>query len=112
MSTRNARFWVVLLDDPVKITLRPGQRLHWSTWSPDEEGWSSRLEEFEHAGDRVYWRSRTDGVDCDGRLTQYWEGSATLENLAIVDLEQGLLQPSWENEKSSQRDYFAEAMGY
>jgi len=108
----NARFWVVILDEPVKITLTPGQKLHWYKWSPDEEGWSSRYEEFEHDGERVIWRTRTDGVDCDGRLTQYWEGSASLDQLAVSDLGLGVLQPKWENEKTSQRDYQAEAAGY
>ena len=131
----NARFWVWWQDGPVKITLKPGERLTAYSFSRGDEGWSSYTESWVHEGDRVTRQSTNDGRDCDGRLTQWNDDYALL-----IDLEQEVMwmaplrsrlsmwkdyqdeipwthdgfviqRPAWQEGKSSQRDYTAEADG-
>lgn len=40
VTERNARFWVVVGESWVKLTLRPGQSLTWAVCTSHEEGWS------------------------------------------------------------------------
>jgi len=69
---RNFRFWYPLNLDYVRITIKPGQRIHWHRFSRDEEGWSGESEVFELSEDgrSLINQFTSDGRDCDGRLTR------------------------------------------
>lgn len=123
---RNARFWVYINGGPVKLTLRPGQRLSWHrAWSHDE-GWSSESHTWEYEDHFVIEYIENDGTDCDGRLTQV---SSWLCNVELLksghkpfcdewltaeerEFYVDVVYPQWERVSASQRDEFAEAMGY
>ena len=109
---KNARFWTYINGSPVKLTLRPWQRLHWSSGGPCEEGWSVEFERWEHAGDMVRRDSGTDGADCDGRLSTHDECECALDRLANGSEFDGVNYADWQRVSSGQRDYAAEAAGY
>ena len=108
----NARFWALVHGSPVKLTLKPGQRLTWhQSWATDE-GWSSASETHKHEGEVVRYEGGTDGVDCDGRLSTFCEQQCHLNMLRAGGALDGLRFPAWERGADGQRDYAAEAMGY
>ena len=111
---RNARFWEYINGDYVKLTLRPGQSLSWSTGYRTEEGWHSEGAQWTHTGDGVSCQSGTDGVDCDGRLSTHCDSFVPLDKLRERPDAEGLgiLFPQWEKIDGGQRDYAAEAAGY
>lgn len=127
--TRNARFWVNWNDGWVKITLKPEQSLEAGYSRSTDEGWCSWRERWTHDGDSVLRETESDGSDCDGRLTQYYDCQCSIWSLAayqpekqtdwvegvgcefVPDLDAPML-PQWEEVHSSQRDYAAEAAGY
>lgn len=104
----------------VKLSLRDGQRRTVKTYAPDEEGWSSCVEVFWREGDHIYSRVITDGRDCDGQMSTDRTFRCHLDHLASErdpdDLkrwnDQMIGTPDWQEVKSSQRDYTAEAAGY
>lgn len=109
---KTARFWI-WWNGPVKLSIRPGQTLRHGSFSEDDEGWSSRWEEWTNDGEKVVSRVATDGRDCDGRLATSWEGVCPLDRLAARFFdEDGIFYPDWEQTDSRQRDYAAEAAGY
>ncbi len=111
--TINARFWVLGPSaSPVKLTLRPGQRLTWGQCEPTDEGWSAERETWKHMGEYVRAQHESDGSDCDGRLSTWSEGECHLNELRAGNRIDGLRFPAWERGDGGQRDYTAEAMGY
>ncbi len=109
---KTARFWV-WITGPVKLSIRPGQTLRHGAFSEDEEGWSSRCDEWMNDGEQVIRHSYTDGRDCDGRMTTEWTGVCSFNNLAVNYFEDdGVSYAEWEQVDSRQRDYAAEEMGY
>ena len=48
---KTARFWI-WNNGPVKLTIRPGQTLRHTSFSEDEEGWSSREDEWTNDGEK------------------------------------------------------------
>jgi hypothetical protein len=68
----NARFWAYVNGGPVKLTLRPGQRISCSHGAPTDEGWHRDSYSWEYPSDEraVYRNWCQDGADCDGRLTR------------------------------------------
>jgi len=110
-GTMNARFWVWWRDGAVKLTLRPGQALG-AEWSGrHEEGWAYEAERWAYDGRVVLRVSVSDGTDCDGRMSDSTTCACPLTRLRDRDVD-GLHFPEWEREKSSHRDYAAEAAGY
>lgn len=93
--------YAILLDLPVK-----DGRFEQETGGPNEEGFSSRCEEIFCYIDWnkeklvVYSRVSYYSRDCDGPHEHHWEGYMNLDTL------------EWETASRSQRDYFAEEMGY
>ena len=71
MTEPNVRFWVYANDGPVKLTLKPGQRLEHFTNESTDEGWHSESTTWHYPDDEaaVYREWCSDGRDCDGRLT-------------------------------------------
>jgi len=110
----NVRFWQYLRGW-VKITLKPGQSLHWSRGGPTEEGWYRDSHTWTYRNDGIVKDAYVhDGADCDGRLTHTGE-------MFFLDTDANALDsecspsgkcPKWLHGKRRQRDYSAEAMGY
>lgn len=123
---RNARFWVHINGGPVKITLKPGQRLEWSEGHYTDEGWSSEGHVWEYEDHFVFEHIEHDGCDCDGRLTQVSSWLCNVELLKAghkpycdewLTAEERefyveVVYPQWQRVSANQRDYAAEAMGY
>lgn len=118
----NARFWGLINDSPVKITIKPGHSLHWRKVWCHEEGWSAEAVTWFHEIDHIDRQSMTDGTDCDGRLSTFTECRCTLGSLGgyrpsphAADVPESLDAyqfPQWERVRGSQRDQYAETMGY
>jgi hypothetical protein len=111
----NARFWVFVNGNDVKLTLKPGQGLQWGKSWRHDEGWSSEDYYWRYPKDGgVIFRSHgTDGTDCDGRMSTIHESFCFPEDLQahFVDEDTPML-PKWERINSRQRDYQAERAGY
>ena len=116
----NARFWVYL-GSPVKLTLKPGQTLRHFRGGPCDEGWSSEYHDWTYGEGEIRRVYVSDGRDCDGRLTRTYTSACKVENLSghvpeeeYLDFHDGreIHYPKWESVSSSQRDEYAEAMGY
>jgi hypothetical protein len=100
-------------DNPVKLTLAPGQRVDWA--SPrigNDEGWSQWGWSIEHRGHYVHRYAWNDGRDCDGRYGSTEEAVCPLSELRSFDghHHQGL--PNWNHGKCRIRDDSAAAAGY
>lgn len=119
----NARFYVWENGQDIKITLRPGESVSWSSGGATDEGWSRDYETWSFDGTFVYNESISDGVDCDGRLTRECQSICHLMDLRKCqptqrdwtsgeDVAWGPLVPQWRKLERSQRDQFAEAMNY
>ena len=108
----NARFWDYVNNNPVKLTLRPGQSRSWGKWERTDEGWSSEGYTWSHEGDGVRCQYGSDGMDCDGRLRRGLAVFAPLAKLRARQATDGPAVPAWEDAESWQRDYAAEAAGY
>lgn len=120
----NARFWTWENDGWVKLTLKPGQTLRYCSGSPDDEGWWWSGQEFEYDADEgvVISRYTSERSDCDGRHSSYSDCECPLSDLQArppepADPEWGadeipVPRPEWRKVSASQRDYYAEAMGY
>jgi hypothetical protein len=113
-----ARFWTWHLEGYVRLTVREGKELRWSTRGPTDEGWSSREEIWSLVQGNLWQHIYNDGVDCDGRLSTESAYMCPVDKLAAFlcedkDLNPSQIRcPSWERRRSSQRDYSAEAAGY
>lgn len=120
----NARFWTWENGGWVKLTLKPGQTLRYCKGAPDEEGWWWFGQEFEYDTDECVIVSRYSSAacDCDGPIERYSESECPLSDLQArppepADPEWGteeipVPRPEWRKVSASQRDYYAEAMGY
>lgn len=117
--TPNARFWVWECDGWVRITLKPGQTLSYAGGGPTDEGRSYFAQEWEYDADemRVISRYHSWGNDCDGPHSYHSEVSCPVIDLEALpaemrDGEQFPDRPLWRDRHASQRDVYAEMMGY
>lgn len=110
---KQIRFWHYHNGEAVLIKLRAGQSLQHYTGSPTDEGWSSEFNRWSFDGEIVTSQWRSDGCDCDGRLTSYGEAFFTADaaTAGYCD-EESIRFPAWQQGERGQRDYSAEAMGY
>ena len=111
----NFRFWTFVNSAMVQPTLKPGQKLHWSKFERDTEGWSRLGMTWEFDGDVLRHTVVDDGRDCDGPLTQ----TTVLAHdnrydgwRLIHDGRETLPVPQWREIESCQRDQYAEAAGF
>jgi hypothetical protein len=116
---KTIKLWQWVNDGPVKIKVKPNQTLTHYKWQRTDEGWSSELTTWQHAGNGVVRCRVTDGKDCDGRLTQSSSQKTTPSMFAKVPDHEGfkyegrlIHYPRWAELTSSQRDEFAEHMNY
>lgn len=109
------RFWSRDTGALVRIALRDGQRARIERSWRHEEGSTSLEIVYRREGLRVYKEIMQDGTDCDGRLQQFSESFFDLherESYPWDDLSDTIKSPMWHTERSRQRDFAAEAMGY
>ena len=127
---RNARFWTYYHTGPVKLTLRPGQSLSHGFGYNHDEGYHSECHTWSLSEDglMVYEEGGSDDKDCDGPLYRTYNSCCPVENLAAQepyrDMDHagnllpadpnyhGVMFPAWERLSASQRDVYAEMMGY
>lgn len=116
----NARFWDFCNGGWVKITLKPHQTLSWENYSNTDEGFSFIRQNWIHNDDMVSYVEYSSGRDCDGP-TEYTliqrARMCDLKSVPVYDYRKGrgkclFHKPIWSTIKESQRDHFAEAMGY
>lgn len=115
MTKRNVRFWTRANGTYTKMTLEPGEILHFGYARPTEEGWESYEEEISLSedGERLCLIYQSDGSDCDGRLSRGGVLVASADPKDFVECYQFKgMRPDWEQEDRFQRDYRAEAAGY
>tara|TARA_R110000803_G_C11989495_1_gene322020 strand:+ start:63652 stop:64041 length:390 start_codon:yes stop_codon:yes gene_type:complete len=126
-ARQSTRFWILVHNSPVRLTLWPGRALQWGDSWQHKEGWSSEYEQWKIDTDEpttIVNEGMTDGRDCDGRLQQFWArhcatDRATLTARTWCNLPDpwnktgdDIPLPQWKSGESSQRDYSAEAMNY
>ena len=112
----NARFWVYH-HGWVKLTLKPGQKLNHHTAAPTEEGYSSNFETYYYDGKQIFSDVAQFGRDCDGpfeSIRTFFCYNTSLKAIPseVIDGEVLPDRPEWRTLCSTQRDYFAEEMGY
>jgi hypothetical protein len=116
---KNERLWIDWNGTFTKITVKPGHPLTMYKRMATDEGWISAGKTFFIEDGRVYEQAATDGRDCDGRLSTYWEGYASATATAFPYYAEDcwfrgelLRLHTWTKVESGQRDYAAEAAGY
>ena len=104
---------------PLCLVLQPDDEWEESERHKTEEGYSERYIRIERSDNLVTMDMDTDSSDCDGPLQTGKTWTCKIENLENGDILTKdevefpeIRFPDWELEKSSQRDVFAEAMGY
>ena len=126
MNSNNARFWEYINGSFVKLTLKPGQRLHHRHSEPTDEGWSAESKEWEYDEDwsTVNFVSVSEGQDCDGYLSRITEGRCWVVDLNsrpafmgwnsdYEDLYHDTIKlPKWEYDSAHIHDDAAIAAGY
>lgn len=111
-----ARFWVHHADGFVRLRIRPGESLSHGFSEATEEGYHCDSVTWTHEGDHISRSWATRSQDCDGRCDRFGDDVCPLAELAAHDPyypdDPIIKLPNWQDERSSQRDYAAEAMGY
>ena len=128
----NVRFWEHVNGGPVRLTLRPGQRLNHCQGAPTEEGhaWQAETWEYDPDAGIVTVEYDSGGRDCDGRhgrhvdyhcqvadlVSGYEPAAGTRFDEYHTRLERphwlGVRWPKWQKGTASQYDEFAELAGY
>lgn len=107
-----AKFWVLINDCPVKLSLRPGDSLSHVSGGATDEGYSWEAHTWAFNGVDVKSEVTTKASDCDGRFETSCNAYCPTHMLhAGCDFD-GVRFPAWKLGKSSQRDYTAEAANY
>lgn len=128
----NARFWIHVNDGPVKLTLKPGQSLHYECGGDTDEGWCFEYIDWTYTieadGPYVTREWCQEARDCDGRIDHATTHGCPVGGLCVIcdsccvdaqidigPTEDDVLlvaYPMWDKLDSSQRDHSAEAVGY
>lgn len=108
-----------------QITLKQYQQVEFSEGGPHEEGFShTETEYFYDAGvGRVTRESHTNGRDCDGPMQTWTDDWCSVEELEARVVKMDVPEefpggqyeikvPEWQTGRRTQRDVFAESMGY
>ena len=109
---QNLKFWTYVNGSPVRLTLRPGQKIEHSTGGPDCEGWHRSSIIWTHTGQGVYFESLTDGRDCDGYSSSWRDGFCPADGLTDGATVEGVTFPRWGDMTEETRDDYAEMAGY
>lgn len=114
----NARFWTYANGSLVKLTVRPGQVLHWHEGGPTDEGYHWEGHAIAHTGHKLIEEVTIRSRDCDGRFDKAYSLETALpirrgdEDRFIIDQGEPVLTWTEVPRSYQQRDYSAEAMGY
>jgi hypothetical protein len=111
-ENKNLRFTVYYRGSPVKITLKPNQRLNHFEGKQTEEGYQCYGTVLEHLGHGVRRQITSWGRDCDGRWSSRDDEYCAAENLYAEENYYGDKIPRWEGLGSTNYDQYAEAAGY
>lgn len=102
-----------------RMALRHGEKHTMSSFVRTSEGWESEYQEIVLDGRLLQRRIRTDGRDCDGRLTTYHELYCRVSERSKVRAERSVTSrppreryPLWQTKESCQYDEYASLMGY
>jgi len=122
------RFWTMINDDWVKLTLRPYQEINWGKSAPTDEGYESESHAYywDFENRRLVLQYVNHGVDCDGPLTRGTTYVATVRSYMdrrgrvrfMVETEdvpydnEDNPRTKWVRASAYVRDVYAEAMGY
>jgi hypothetical protein len=109
---QNLKFWVYVNGSPVRITLCPGQTVEHCTGGPDSEGWHRSSILWKHAGHGIYSEGLTEGRDCDGYVSRWFDCFCPAEELTAGSEVDGVVFPRWGDATEETRDDYAEAAGY
>lgn len=118
---RSVRFWTYCNEGIVKLTVKEGEALEFSTGGSTDEGCAWYCERYwlEYG---VLWRGQYwSGRDCDGGYSrsceEFWKPEHGVEPMyewnaqgEMTELKEA--RPNWQESKTWQRDYYAEAAGY
>lgn len=111
---KTVRFFA-FINGAVKLTLREGQSLSHVTGGPTDEGYCYSHLTWEFDGEFVTMEADCRAQDCDGRLDTHSTARCPVGKLKagyVEDDDATVAYPAWEDHRTSQRDYSAEAMGY
>jgi hypothetical protein len=99
-------------DGPVLIKLRAGQELsHTYAWN-NGEGWSRESNYWSFDGQTLSVTVSRSGRDCDGWHEWNQESHCDATQAQSGPAYDGVTYPEWCNGLTSQRDQYAESMGY
>ena len=120
----NARFWTLINCDWVKLTLKPGEQIHWHISGYHDEGsyWEAEVFEYDQENCLILRGIHSGGTCCDGATERHVELKSRLSAIHAAEcceyqngtLEPipGMYKPDWREVRNYQRDRFAESMGY
>lgn len=126
-TPKTVRFWTIHHGSPVRLALQDGQEIRHGYRAPTDEGFHAEHSTYRREAGRVTLEWRSEGRDCDGRVSaegecSFAEGEAQAKRITNGEYIEGigggeeyypgLLFPQWEQGESSQRDHTAEAAGY
>ena len=113
------RFWFLFGGKTLRITLIPGEIQAFHDHHPTDEGWQSDDALFRVVDRQLVQQWRSDGRDCDGRLTNYGELVCPVHRRQRFRANRWGLKkvprhrfPVWTSVSEERRDAFAIAMGY
>lgn len=115
------RIWTYWNRSPVKITISDKKPTRLHKCEPTDEGFHSEEEEYTLVDGVVFRECSSYSVDCDGPFETNsvcsWKiGGETVPLISWtwdgLEYELPEHRPDWKRVSASQRDHFAEAMGY
>jgi len=112
-----AKFWEYVNGGLVRITLAEDKPISWHESHSTDEGWSAESVTWSLNGETVTREWINDGVDCDGRITNYGRDECHIDDLNAREFQDYVTQridfiPAWRDVQHSQRDQFAELSNY
>ena len=121
---KNARFWVDHKGSFVKLTIKPGEEINTIEGGLTDEGFDYTNTTYRYEDGLVFCSQVRDAKDCDGPMSWSWKGFFDPCNYKTrgvfvgvdADYEEiwddSIQLVCWERASSSQRDIYAELMGY
>jgi hypothetical protein len=120
-TPKTVRFWTWENDGWVRLALRDGQTLKFSTGGATDEGYHCESSWWWREGETVHRSYRSNDRDCDGPHEFASRGHCSIFALASRDMSEeqpdapenvGILAPEWERGEVRVRDVYAEMAGY
>jgi len=113
---QRARFWCLVNDSMVKVSLDPGESLEWGRSEPTDEGHSFEWHKWELCGQWVYVENSEGGRDCDGPICYDSVSQCRIDKLSsreVASMPDWPLLPDWERARDTVvTDTYAQMAGY